>query len=76
MTFILGPRKAWWGWRGVKPRRGVISQIIAVRRNHLIPENKPVAVGVNIDVVVIVVAVVVGGGVTQCGAGGAIVSHA
>lgn len=76
MTFILGPPKTQRGWCMVKPRQGVISQIIAVRRNHLIPENKPVAVRVNIDVVVIVVAVVDVGGVTQCGAGGAIVSHA
>lgn len=75
MTVILGPQEAWWGWRGVKPWRGVKSQISAVRRNHLASVNKPIAIGVDIDVVVIVVAIVVGS-VTECGAGGAVVSHA
>lgn len=75
MAIILGPQEAWWGWRGVKPWRGVKSQISAVRRNNLTSVNKPVAVGVDIDVVVIVVAVV-GGGVTERGAGRAVVSHA
>lgn len=74
-TVVLRPQEARRGWRGVKPWRGVKSQISAVRWNHLTSVNKPIAIGVDIDVVVIVVAIVVGG-VAERGAGGAVVGHA
>ena len=57
---------------------GEESKVRSVQSGEItsLPVNETVAVGVDIDVVVIVVPIIVGGGVTECGAGRAVVSHA
>lgn len=73
-TLVLRPEEPRGGGRGVKSGWGLEGQVSAVRRNHLTPVDKLVAVGVHIDVdIVVVVVAIVGSGVAQGGAWRAVV---